>query len=177
MQVELDKYYGQWYEAARLPNWFQGDAWFSLWSGVRATALYEPRMEAKTFSVTNMMTRKFKFPFLENIFSKNETIEGEASIEGENSFSVSFNFFSKLFTFGKPNYFVRSIIEDENGEYLFSVVTSDQGNDEQKFAWLLSKKDPEQWTENELALAKSTIQLMELCGVKEEKLIKHSVFP
>ena len=177
MQVELSKYYGQWYEVARLPNWFQGDSWFSLWTGIKATALYEPRMDDKRFSVTNQMIRKFKFSILEKFFEKTETVEGEASIEGDNCFSVSFNFFSKLFSFGKPNYYVRGIIKDDSGDYFLSVVTSSDSNEKQTFAWLLSKKDPEDWTPAELEIAERTIQVMELCGVREESLIKHPVFP
>lgn len=177
MKVELEKYYGKWYEVARLPNWFQGDLWFYPWKGKRSTAEYGTTDDPLVITVTNKLEREFRIPFLKNIFSKKETAEGHATVKSENSFSVSFAPFSRFWVFGKPNYFVRTIISDKNGEYLFSVVTSSEGNEEQKYAWLLSRKDPEEWTDEEKVLAQSTIQMMELYGVKEKKLIKHSVLP
>lgn len=177
MKVILDKYYGKWHEVARLPNWFQGDLWFSLWDGKKSTAEYGTTGDPQIITVTNKLTRKFKFSFLEKIFSNKETVKGHATVKSENSFSVSFAPFSRFWVFGKPNYFVRTIIADKDGEYLFSVVTSSEGNEEQKYAWLLSRKDPEEWSEEEKVLAQSTIQMMEMYGVKEEKLVKHSVLP
>lgn len=171
--VSLERYYGKWHEIARLPNWFQGDSWFSFRKGVNSTATYYPTCECKKVKVINQLEWQYPIKFLKSFFAKKEEVIGLASIKSKTSLSVSFNIFSKIFTLGKPNYYIRELIDDDDGKYLFSIVTSSSSITEQKYAWLLSRKAPEEWTECEKKLAKDAIQKMQLYGVNKEKLITH----
>ena len=175
MTVQLDKYYGKWYEIARLPNWFQGDLWFLPRKGVNSTAIYCPTKNDKEIKVTNELEWEYSFDFLEMFFAEYDKIKGKAKIKGKNSLSVSFNFFSKLFNAGKANYYIREIVLDEEGGYLFSVVTSSDKITEQEYAWLLSRKDPAKWTEKDRELALKILCSMESYGVDTENLVKHEI--
>jgi apolipoprotein D and lipocalin family protein len=109
---EIEKYLGQWYEIARLPNWFEKDL-------INVTATYEFLNKGK-IKVTNegYNTRKKKY----------SKITGKAGFAGaENIGHLKVSFFW-------PFYADYKIIELDRERYRYALVASSS-----KYLWILSK--------------------------------------
>lgn len=109
---EIEKYLGQWYEIARLPNWFERNL-------INVTATYEFLNKEKV-KVTNegYNTRKKKY----------SKVTGKAGFAGaENIGHLKVSFFW-------PFYADYKIIELDREKYRYALVASSS-----KYLWILSK--------------------------------------
>jgi len=123
---DLRKYMGKWYELLHYPAPFQKPASYN-------TTAYYKLNEDKTVSVCNES-------YANGEYSK---AEGIARPRGETQFRVDFQPEDVLQNMpnlnekdgDEPNYIIRKIWLDEEGDYAFALVT----NQEQDALWLLSR--------------------------------------
>lgn len=114
VKVDLDRYYGKWYEIARFPNLFETDC-------VGVTAEYAPRSDGK-IQVINTCRKKT----LDGTIDK---IEGEAWVVAPGQLKVTF---VPWLPFAKGDYWVLHVEPD----YSVAVVGEPKG----KTGWILARK-------------------------------------
>lgn len=133
--VDLDRYAGQWYEIARLPNTFQDDCTCCV------TATYTPRADGRLTVVNECRTRD----------GQPKAVEGEARLASEDgpTSKLKVRFaprFLSVFGFVWGDYWVLDLADDysyalvgaPNREYLW-VLSRDPSMDEKTYTGLLEK--------------------------------------
>ncbi len=115
--LDLQRYQGLWYEAARLDHWFQRGC-------IQSSAEYRLQ-ESGAIAVTNRCVTEA---------GKQREAQGQAlPVAGRPAqFRVSFGFFSRLFTPRAGNYWVIAL--DDN--YQWVMV----GHPNRKYLWVLSRE-------------------------------------
>jgi apolipoprotein D and lipocalin family protein len=114
MHFEVEKYMGFWYEIARYPTWFEP------LEAYNTTAEYSLAVDG-SINVHNSMVIK----------GKSVDIYGKATVEPLTYFrdgvpciaSLKVIFPESIETIG-PNYCIRSLFTNDNGDYLYSIVSN-----------------------------------------------------
>lgn len=187
-KFDPEKYYGTWYEVARVPNVFQSDVCWIPRTAKNCTQTIQPSSDKMQSLVVNKIEYEYKSAIARILMSKGDTMTGVAWFDGKCSFSMFFDSFLAVMTFvmqlvffankpvvqpESPNYHIRKIIENNRGEYEYALVTAGPAGQE-KMAWVMSKRHPETFSEKHRKTIESLIESAHSLGFNSSRMIRHS---
>lgn len=187
-KFDPEKYYGTWYEVARVPNVFQSDVCWIPRTAKNCTQTISPSSDKMQSLVVNKIEYEYKSVVARFLMNKGDTMTGTAWFDGNSSFSMFFDSLLAVMTFimqlvflanrsvvqpESPNYHIRRVIENSRGEYEYALVTGGPSGQE-KMAWVMSKRHPETFSEKHKKVIESLIETVSSLGFNSSEMIRHS---
>lgn len=187
-ELELEKYFGLWHEVARVPNAFQSDLWWLPRTSYDCTQrIYADPAEPTKILVSNEAKYRYPLKIMNKIFRSREAVCGYGYFSPPSSFKFIFDgilsavtivmqlilYSNKSITRPEdPNLHIKKIIKNKRGDYEYILMTAGTPGKE-KLSWIMSKRHPDTFDENNIRVVKELIRECSLLGFEPKKMICH----